>query len=239
VIEVARDDQLRYRLVAALGGVRLDAGSEPLETGGVRFRNLSASERGQRLDERGGMSPALLRKGNVWPPEVAVEFDESGPRNAAYEPDQGRVPALVGALQLHGHWVAAESDPRWVRPIRNEMPLSIPGYVGKRSDLTAEDFHAVVPTARRLAQYKIMQPQSSQDLALHRFFAGEPRRGVTDFLPEAGHAGLYAVAVLRVLLDAWLGEAAVAMAGENGRRLSGGAGASLARPGRGAAGLRQ
>lgn len=41
----------------------------------------------------------------------------------------------------------------------------------------------MVATAQRLAQHKIMQPQSPQDLALHRFFAGEARRGVTDFLP--------------------------------------------------------
>lgn len=188
VIEVAHDDRLRYRLVAELFGVRLDAGSEPLEADGVRIRNLSARERGQWLDERGGMSIAMLRTGEVFPPNVAVEFDESGPRNGAYEPDPGRVSSVIGALQLHGHWVAGrlyrvESNPRWVRPILNEMPLSIPGYVGERSVLKSEDFRSAVATARRLASYKITQPQSSQDLALHRFFAGEARRGVTDFLP--------------------------------------------------------
>lgn len=144
VIKVADDDRLRYRLVAELAGMRLDTGNEPLEAGGVHIRNLSASERGQWLDERGGMSIALLRSGDVWPPDVVVGFDESGPRNAPYEPDPGRVSALVGALQLHGYWVAGrfyrvESNPQWVRPIRNEMPLSVPGYVGERSVLRAED----------------------------------------------------------------------------------------------------
>jgi Apea-like HEPN len=187
VIKVAHDDRLRYHLVAALGGVHLDAG-EPFVMGNIRVRNLSASERGRWVDERGGVSSAFLRAGELWPPEIAVEFDESSPRDAVYEPDLERMPGLVGALQLHGYWVAGrfyrvESDPPWVRPVRSEMPVSAPGYVAERSVLTAEAFRTVMATAERLAGYRIVQPRSPQDLALHRFFAGEARRGVGDFLP--------------------------------------------------------
>jgi hypothetical protein len=95
---------------------------------------------------------------------------------------------MIGALQLHGHWVAGDfyrvqSDPPWLMPIRQHLPLTAPGIVLGHSTLTPESFSTSLATARMLTGYGITQPRSPKDLALHRFFAGVARQGASDFLP--------------------------------------------------------
>jgi hypothetical protein len=125
-------------------------------------------------------------------PEVAVEFEVSSQRDAAFELNPGPVPSLVGALQLHGYWVAGrfyqvQSEPPWLFPVRQQVPFTVPGIVDGRSVLAAEGFVASLATAKVLAGYGITQPRSPKDLALDRFFAGVARQGVSDFLPGGAH----------------------------------------------------
>jgi hypothetical protein len=188
VLKVAHDDRLRYRLVVPLNGLALDPPDGRFTAQDVSIRPVSDRERGEWLDERGGMSLAFLQGGDFAPPDVAIEFEESSQRNAALENNPGPVPYLVGALQLHGHWIAGrfyrvQSDPPWVLPARQQLPLTVPGIVEGRSVLTSEGFATALATAKLLAGYGITQPRSPKDLALHRFFAGVARSGASDFLP--------------------------------------------------------
>lgn len=188
VLKVAHDDRLRYRLIVPLNGLSLDSADSRFSADHISIRSASDAERGEWLDERGGMSQAFLQGGDIAFPEVVIEFEESSSRYAAFEAEPGPVPPLVGALQLHGYWVASrfyqvQSEPAWLLPVRQQLPLTVPGIAGGHSVLTEEGFATSVATARVLAGYGIVQPRSSKDLALHRFFAGAARQGVTDFLP--------------------------------------------------------
>jgi hypothetical protein len=188
VLKVAHDDRLRYRLVVPLNGLTLDSPNGRFTAEGVSIRPVSDRERGEWLDERGGMSQAFLQGGDIAFPEVAIELEDSSQRDAAFDTNPGPVPSLVGALQLQGHWVAGrfyrvQSDPTWLLPLRQNLPLNVPGIVEGRSVLTAEGFAASLATARVLAGYGITQPRSPKDLSLHRFFAGVARQGASDFLP--------------------------------------------------------
>ncbi len=188
VLRVAHDDRLRYRLIVPLNGLALDPPDGQFTADHVSLRPVSDAERGEWLDERGGMSQAFMQAGDIAFPEVAAEFEESSQRDVAFEAEPGPVTPLVGALQLHGRWVAGrfyrvQSEPPWLLPARQQLPLTVPGIIGGRSILTAEGFATSIATARVLAGYGIVQPRSSKDLALHRFFAGVARQGVSDFLP--------------------------------------------------------
>jgi hypothetical protein len=189
VLKVAYDDRLRYRLIVPLNGLALDPPDKRFTVEGISIRSVSDTERGEWLDERGGMSQGFLQGGDVAFPEVAVEFEESSQRDGAFEAEPGPVPPLVGSLQLHGFWVAGrfyrvQSEPPWLLPVRQQLILTVPGIAGGRSVLTAEDFATSVATAEVLAGYGIVQPRSPMDLALHRFFAGVARQGISDFLPS-------------------------------------------------------
>ena len=187
ILKVAHDDRIRYRLVVPLNGLALEPSDGRFTAQGVSIRPVSDRERGEWLDERGGISLAFLQSGDFAPPEVAIEFKESSQRNAALENNPGPVCRPSGALQLHGHWVAGrfyrvQSDPPWVVPTLQQSPLTVPGIVEGRSVLTSEGFAITLATARLLAGYGITQPRSPKDLALHRFFAGVARSGASDFL---------------------------------------------------------
>ena len=188
VLKVAHDDRLRYRLVVPLNGLSIGSHGGPFAAEGVSIRSVSDTERGEWLDERGGISQAFLQAGDIAFPEVAVEFELSSGRDAAFELNPGPVPSLVGALQLHGYWVAGrfylvQSDPLWLLPVRQQIPFTVPGIVDGHSVLTADGFAAALATAEMLAGYGITQPRSPRGLALHRFFAGAARQGVSDFHP--------------------------------------------------------
>jgi hypothetical protein len=210
VLKVAHDDRVRYRLVVPLNGLALEPSDGQFTAQGVSIRAVSDRERGEWLDERGGISMAFLQSGEFAPPEVAIEFKESSQRNASLENNPGPVPSLVGALQLHGHWVAGrlyrvQSDPPWVVPTLQQLPLTVPGIVEGRSVLTAEGFAIALATAKLLAGYGITQPRSPKDLALHRFFAGVARSGARDFLPgEADRNAADAVLDFTIALEALL-----------------------------------
>ena len=186
VIGVAVDDRLRYRVEVPLSGIHLDAPDVQFAVGNTAIRSFSDAERGQWLDERGG--PPILDRGDLTFPACVAEFAESSPRDAAYEPDPGPAPVLVGAFQLHGYWVAGRSyrvrsDPLWLQPEHQLIPLAVPGIVKEKSALSAEGFNAVTSTAELLREYELTQPRSPQDLALRRFFAGLARQAPGDFLP--------------------------------------------------------
>jgi Apea-like HEPN len=210
VLKVAHDDRHRYRLVVPLNGLSLDPHGEAFAAEGVSIRSVSDTERGEWLDERGGMSQAFLQAGDIAFPEVVVEFEMSSERDAAFDLNPGPVPSLIGALQLHGYLVAGrfylvQSDPPWLFPIRQQVPFTVPGIVDGRSVLTAEDFAAAVTTAKVLAGYGITQPRSPKDLALHRFFAGVARQSVTDFhLGGADRNAADAVLDFTIALEALL-----------------------------------
>jgi hypothetical protein len=50
--------------------------------------------------------------------------------------------------------------------------------------LTEDKFNEVVTSAKALARFQFTAPRSSQDLALHRYFAGIARQGISDFYPN-------------------------------------------------------
>jgi hypothetical protein len=188
VLKVAHDSRLRYRLVVPLNGLALDNQDGPFTAEGVSIRPVSDTERGDWLGERGGMSQAFFQAGDLAFPEVAVELELSSPRDTALELNPGPVPSLVGALLLHGYWVAGrfyevQSEPTWLFPVRQKTPVTVPGIVDGRSVLSTEGFAASLATAKALDKYGITQPQSPKDLALHRFLAGVARQGINDFLP--------------------------------------------------------
>jgi hypothetical protein len=192
-IGVAHDDRLRYRLVAPLSGIYLEPpDSDRFESGNAHIRAFTDTEQGQWIAERGGISMTFLQGGEFWPPRVALEFDDSGPRDAAYAPDPGHVPSHAAALQLHGHWIAGrfyrvQSSPSWVQPGLHQLPLTLPRYVGEATPFTAHDMHTVTATSKVLAAYNVVNPRSAKDLALHRFLAGVARQDASDFLPDMTH----------------------------------------------------
>src|SRR5271169_118912 len=98
ILKVAHDDRLRYRLIVPLNGLTLDPLDGQFTAESVSIRAVSDTERGEWLDERGGMSQAFLQAGDLAFPEVAVEFEEFTQRDMAFEGYPGPVPALVGAL---------------------------------------------------------------------------------------------------------------------------------------------
>ncbi len=188
VLHVAHDSQLHYTLIVPLNGLALYPPEAVLSTEQVRVRVASDAERGEWLDQRGGMSQAFLQGGDIAFPEIVIEVAVSTERNVAFTAEPEHVASLIGALQLHGCWVAGrlyrvQSKPAWIFPVQQHLPLTVPGIVSGRSALTAERFAAAAATATALADYGLAVPRSPQDLALHRFLAGVAREGISNFLP--------------------------------------------------------
>jgi hypothetical protein len=185
VLRVAHDDRLRSRVLVLLSGIDLDADPAVLTEGDIRIRRLSDAEQGQWLEEHKGSSAFSLL--DAEPPRVALELSVSGARDTQQLGIGAgdRASLLVAALQLHGHQVAGrfaleQSDPVWVFTGSMGRPLTLPARSEKLSVLTASDLREVVQIARLLERYNLEQPQSPQDLALHRFVAGVARQNATD-----------------------------------------------------------
>lgn len=187
VLQVAHDDRLRSRVVVPLSGIDLEPAPGVLSEGDVRIRRLSDAEQGQWLEEHGRPSLSAFSLVAAEPPRVALELSVSGARHAQHlgVGAGDRAPLLIAALQLHGHQVAGRfaleySDPAWVFPGLMGRPLTLPARSEKLSVLTASDLREVIKTAGLLERYNLEQPQSPQDLALHRFVAGVARENATD-----------------------------------------------------------
>jgi hypothetical protein len=71
-----------------LNGLVLDPLDGRFTAQDVSIRSVSGRERGEWLDERGGISLAFLQGGDFALPDVALEFEESSRRNAALEKTQ-------------------------------------------------------------------------------------------------------------------------------------------------------
>jgi len=91
----------------------------------------------------------------------------------------------VIACYLHGHRVAGSivasmSEPRWVQRGMHSGPLSIPTHSSDPATISSDALREVVATIPILAQFSLRQPQSSNDLALHRFATGIARQDDAD-----------------------------------------------------------
>jgi Apea-like HEPN len=184
VLRVAHDDRLRYRVCIHLSGIDLDSGEDDaLAEDDVCIRRLSNIEQAAWFDGLEGRSGWPLLDSQ--PPLIAIEQCAAGPRDAQHMPEDSIMPLMVTALELHRHHPAGRygvqySDPIWVSPSFYQFPLVLPGRSTKQSMLTADGLRQTVSTAKSLKDYDLKQPQSSKDLALHRFIAGMARNDITD-----------------------------------------------------------
>lgn len=189
VLRVALDEHLRYRVLVPLSGIVLPSSGNGMFTEeGICIRSLSDAEQGDWFMEYGRSSGRSLISCEA--PQVVLEVQVSGPRNAQHMPAGGPAPLLVLALQLHGYDIAGcyapeHCDPRWIQSFTYPVPITLPGRTRAPTaalELTASEFGSAVGTGRMLGRYNVSQPQSPRDLALHRFVLGVARLNLTDAL---------------------------------------------------------
>ncbi len=185
VLKVAQATKLSYLSYVPLSGLNLEpADVDMLAEGDVSIRRLSDAEQGDWCNDNS--ENGLWRiEGFTEPPQVLLELRSSGSRLDWHSPSRDRAALLVASFHLHGHAVAGTvvaetSDPPWVLWGRHSGPLNLPRHCPKSTAITAEDFRAVVATARLLHSFDLRQPGSPKDLALHRFVAGVARHSHTD-----------------------------------------------------------
>ena len=182
VLTVASAADLHYLVSVPLSGVYLD-GAELLSVGNVCIRTLSPAEQGTIFEQRGG--PVSLTDNFTELPYSVLELRVSGPRREQHMRSQERVPALLAALQLHGHHVAVRyvaecADPAWVYGGMSYHPLVLPQQPRGATALTAQDLQTLAATASQLERYHLSEPASAHDLALHRFAAALARSSYAD-----------------------------------------------------------
>ncbi|MEU4690964.1 hypothetical protein [Actinoplanes sp. NPDC023714] len=157
----------------------LDLAADEYTEGAVTLRRITADE----------MIPFF--RGSGWdeddPPETVLQLPVTSPRGQTPQPANGAAQALVTALQLHGYRCAGPSArqdaaPSWVSGGWQPLSLIVPAYDDgwrtrhtKHHCIDAEGFRTVVATSRRLGRQDLIRPQSSRDLALHRFSLGLSR----------------------------------------------------------------
>jgi Apea-like HEPN len=188
VIQVALDEHLWYRVFAPLSGMVLQHSSDKMTDGDISIRSISDAEQGEWFMQYSHTSGRHLMGSE--PPQVVLEVRVPGPRKLQHTPVGGLAPSLLLAFQLHrydiaGSYAPEHSDPRWIHSFAYHVPITLPGRTKNPQatpELAPSEFRAVTETARLLAGYNILQPQSPRDLALHRFALGTARSNAADAL---------------------------------------------------------
>ena len=190
VLRVSYDEHLRYQISAPLSGIDLASPHVVMTEGDISIRRLSDEEQGEWFMEHEG--PPMFTLLGTEPPLVLLELNVAGPRNSQHMPAGGHMPFLIAALQLHGHEVASKSitehsQPKWLQPFAVPAVVTLPrrSHPLLPSQLTAESFHSITETAARLSRFDIVQPKTSQDLALHRFISAKSRTNDVDAILDS------------------------------------------------------
>lgn len=184
VLRVAMADHLAYRVRAPLGGLDIRGPSGTTLTGDEgTVRRLSGIERGSLLKDWGVGSAGA--GAFIALPLVALELPVSAPRDRQNPDVRETVAKWLLALQLNGYYPSGYAayfrpDPSWVMPISMSIPLTLPYQPRKWSSISPAAFEHIQATVAQLKGYKVSEPTSPRDLALHRFYLGNGRSNAVD-----------------------------------------------------------
>ena len=189
VMQVAHDDRWCYQEVAPLSGIDLDpTDRQAFNDNDITLRRLSEEEQIQWLKSSGFLRNVEEEEEEEDPPLLAVEIQASSPRGINEPIWPHSAPTITAALQLAdnkigGHLSTTHIKPHWMAPIISPRRLALPRSVGRRiAPFREDDFQSAINTAATLKNFKIEEPRSVADLALHRFISGCTRPVPADAL---------------------------------------------------------
>lgn len=176
-------DEMTYELTVPLGGIDLAATRNELGAGDAIIYRLTDDARGQLMSDWGLHSQGKNMFSTM--PVVALQLMLHTGRTAQNPLHAELVAAWKCALQLHGFTLSGVSArgryyPSWIPFGTIYAPINLSARTHTWKTMTPGDFSRVQETVNKLSRYKVNEPRSANDLALHRFSNGSARESAAD-----------------------------------------------------------
>ncbi len=187
ILDFLRSSEMIYQLTLPLAGIDLAVTRNELGVGDATIYRLTGEARGQLMDDWGMHNPGKHMFASV--PAAALQLLIRTERTAQNPLFNELVATWVCALQLHGFSLSGVSAqgqyrPSWIPMGVMHAPLNLSPRTSKWKTLSPGEFDRVQKTVARLSRYKVGEPRSAHDLALHRFSNGVARGSGADAIVD-------------------------------------------------------